>query len=125
MTGFWHPDGNKNQAIFITLMKAGFQVEHRYHDYFINEKVFHWQSKRSTSQLSKGAISLQAEDKITHLFVRKTDSMFQGGGRVAAPFTYCGPIKKILNVTGNNPIQVEFELEYELPDRLRQEFLRI
>ncbi len=125
MTGFWHPDSNKNQAIFITLMKAGFQVEHRYHDYFINEKVFHWQSKRSTSQLSKGAISLQAEDKTTHLFVRKTDSMFQGGARVAAPFTYCGPIKKVLNVTGNNPIQVEFELEYELPDRLRQEFLRI
>lgn len=125
MTGFWHPENNKNQAIFITLIKAGFQVEHRYHDYFINEKIFHWQSKRSTSQQSKGTKSLQAEDKTTHLFVRKTDNMFHGGARVAAPFTYCGPVKKILNITGNNPIQVEFELEYELPERLRQEFLRI
>lgn len=125
MTGFWHPEDSKHQAIFITLMKAGFQIEHRYHDYFINEKIFHWQSKRSTNQLSKGAVSLQDNAKITHLFVRKTDGIFQGGTRIAAPFTYCGPLKKILNITGNNPIQVEFELEYELPDRLRQEFLRI
>lgn len=125
MTGFWHPENNKNQGIFITLMKSGFQVEHRYHDYFINEKTFHWQSKRDTNQKSKGALSLQAEDKITHLFVRKTNEMFHGGGKIAAPFTYCGPIKKILSITGNNPIQVEFELEYELPEKLRQEFLRI
>ncbi len=125
MTGFWHTDSSKHQAIFITLVKSGFQIEHRYHDYFINEKVFHWQSKRATSQISKGAQVLQSKDKITHLFVRKTDTMFQSGTKVAAPFTYCGVLKNILTITGNNPIQVEFELEYELPDRLRQEFLRI
>ncbi len=125
MTGFWHPENNKNQAIFITLVKSGFQIEHRYHDYFVNNKTFHWQSKRSTNQNSKGAISLKTPEKITHLFVRKTDNMFLGNARVAAPFSYCGVLKSILNMTGNNPIQVEFELENELPDRLKQEFLRI
>jgi superfamily II DNA or RNA helicase/HKD family nuclease len=125
MTGFWHPENNTHQAIFITLMKSGFQVEHRYHDYFINEKTFHWQSKRSTNQSSKGALSLKSSEKITHLFVRKTDNMFLGSARVAAPFTYCGVLSKILSTTGNNPIQVEFELDQELPDRLKQEFLRI
>ena len=125
MTGFWHPENNVHQAIFITLMKSGFQVEHRYHDYFINEKTFHWQSKRSTNQSSKGALSLKSSEKITHLFVRKTDNMFLGSSRVAAPFTYCGVLSKILSATGNNPIQVEFELDQALPDRLKQEFLRI
>ena len=125
MTGFWHPENNKNQAIFITLVKAGFQVEHRYHDYFINDKTFRWQSKRSTNQTSKGSLSLKSSEKITHLFVRKTDNMFLSNARVAAPFTYCGVLKKILSITGSNPIQVEFELEHELPDRLKQEFLRI
>jgi len=125
MTGFWHPDNNRNQGIFITLVKAGFQVEHRYHDYFINEKTLHWQSKRSTNSASKEALSLISSEKITHLFVRKTDNMFLGKARVAAPFTYCGVLKNALKMTGSNPIQVEFELEHELPERLRQEFLRI
>ena len=125
MTGFWHPENSKDQAIFITLIKSGFQVEHRYHDYFINEKTFHWQSKRSTDQNSKAAISLKSAEKRTHLFVRKTDNMFLGENKVAAPFTYCGILKHILNINGNNPIQVEFELESELPERLKQEFLRI
>lgn len=125
MTGFWHPENNSNQAIFITLIKSGFQVEHRYHDYFINEKTFHWQSKRSVAQNSKDCLSLKSSNKITHLFVRKTDGMFLGASKVAAPFTYCGKIKKILTISGNNPIQFEFELEHELPERLKQEFLRI
>ena len=125
MTGFWHPENSTHQALFITLIKSGFQVEHRYHDYFINEKIFHWQSKRTTSQDGKAARSLKSPEKFTHLFVRKTDSMFMGPAKVAAPFTYCGKLKKILTISGNNPIQVEFELEKELPERLKQEFLRI
>jgi hypothetical protein len=51
--------------------------------------------------------------------------MFLGSSRVAAPFTYCGVLSNILSATGNNPIQVEFELDQALPDRLKQEFLRI
>ena len=125
MTGFWYPKKNVNQAIYITLIKSGFQLEHRYHDYFINSKTFHWQSKRDTDQVSAGADNLKSSEKITHLFVRKTDNMFMGDKKVAAPFTYCGVLNKILSITGNNPIQVEFELEHELPDRLKQEFLRI
>jgi len=125
MTGFFHPENSSNQAIFITLIKSGFQVEHRYHDYFVNEKTFHWQSKRSVAQNSRAALCIKSTERFTHLFVRKTDSMFLGANRVAAPFTYCGKVKKILNISGNNPIQVEFELENELPDKLKQEFLRI
>ena len=125
MTGFWHPENNRNQAIFITLVKSGFEVEHRYHDYFLNEKTFRWQSKKSTNQTSKAALYLKSSEKITHLFVRKTDNMFLSNKIVAAPFTYCGVLENILTITGNNPINVEFKLEHELPDRLKQEFLRI
>ena len=125
MTGFYHPENNRNQAIFITLVKSGFEVEHRYHDYFINEKTFRWQSKKRTNQTSRAALYLKSSEKITHLFVRKTDNMFLSNKTVAAPFTYCGVLKNILTITGNNPINVEFELEHELPDRLKQEFLRI
>ena len=125
MTGFYHPENNRNQAIFITLVKSGFEVEHRYRDYFINEKTFRWQSKKRTNQTSRAALYLKSSEKITHLFVRKTDNMFLSNKTVAAPFTYCGVLKNILTITGNNPINVEFELENELPDRLKQEFLRI
>ena len=125
MTGFYHPENSNDQAIFITLVKSDHDIDHRYHDYFVNEKTFRWQSKKSTNQTSRAALNLKSPERFTHLFVRKTKNIFLADKKIAAPFTYCGVLKNILNLTGNNPINVEFELEHELPDRLKEEFLRI
>ena len=126
MTGFWHhSENNPNQAIYITLIKSGFQVEHRYHDYFINGKRLRWQSQKKTGSESDESKKLMSHDKVTHLFVRKSEKIFNGTENITAPFTYCGIIKNVSNITGSKPIQVEFDLEHELPERLRQQFLRI
>jgi hypothetical protein len=40
------------------------------------------------------------------------------------PFTYCGKMN-FIEVNGNAPINVDFELETSLNKKLKQEFLRI
>ena len=97
--------------------------EHRYHDYFKSDKHFHWQSRKSTTQTSPPGLDVMKHKEYKndiHLFVRKMDSI---EGRTL-PFTYCGRIN-FIDVSGNGPINVNFDLETPLSERLKQEFLRV
>jgi len=128
MTGYWASNEYDDYAIYITLIKSGLQIEHRYNDYFINEETFHWQSKKSTTQNTREAQDLihhKERGKQIHLFVRKANKMYLGNKIITTPFTYCGKVKEIINVNGNKPIQVEFTLEKKLPKNLKEEFMRI
>tara|TARA_B100001964_G_scaffold245061_1_gene329603 strand:- start:370 stop:3258 length:2889 start_codon:yes stop_codon:yes gene_type:complete len=123
MFGHVRPPGISHQFIFVTLIKSTMAKEHRYHDYFKSDKHFHWQSRNTTTQNSPPALDVinhEENKKDIHLFVRKMDQI---EGR-ALPFTYCGKVK-FINVSGNGPINVNFDLETPLSDRLKQEFLRI
>ena len=73
-----------------------------------------------TNEAGLDIIEHKERGKDIHLFVRKTNKL-QGK---ALPFTYCGPLK-FLDVNGNKPINVNFELEKPLSEKLRQEFLRV
>jgi hypothetical protein len=123
--GLWQsghvcPKNSSDQFLLVTLNKQGQQAEHRYHDYFINDRIFHWQSQNSTSPLSKkgrGIIEQAKVDSKIHLFVRMNKLVASKG----APFYYCGTVK-YLSHSGSNPISVKFSLNNPLSDDLIQGF---
>lgn len=51
--GLWqsgpvYPKGSIDQYLLVTLNKQGKSQDYQYHDYFIDEKTFHWQSQNAT-----------------------------------------------------------------------------
>ena len=123
MFGHARPPKVPHQFIFITLIKASMAAEHRYHDYFKSEKLFHWQSRNTTTQSNEAGLAIINHIKnknSVHLFVRKMSSI---NGKTL-PFTYCGKMN-FRSVNGNSPINVDFELEIPLNEKLKQEFFRI
>jgi superfamily II DNA or RNA helicase/HKD family nuclease/SOS-response transcriptional repressor LexA len=98
----------KVHILLVTLNKQGKAQEHRYHDHWIDEHTFHWQSQNATTPASKRGqeiIDHVAKGIAIHLFVRETKL---GGGK-AAPFVYRGQVTYKSHV-GSNPMSVTFEL---------------
>jgi hypothetical protein len=95
-------------VLLVTLNKQGKAEEHRYHDYWVNETTFHWQSQNSTTPESKRGKELIEHEKqgiAVHLFVR--DGKLAGGK--AAPFTYHGQVT-YLRHNGSAPMSIEWEI---------------
>lgn len=95
-------------VLLVTLNKQGKAEEHRYHDYFMDERHFHWQSQNSTTPSSKRGRALIEHDVkgvAVHLFAREHKLV---AGK-AAPFRYYGPVR-YLSHTGSGPMSIEWEL---------------
>ena len=98
----------KVHVLLVTLNKQGKAQEHRYHDHWIDEHTFHWQSQNATTPASKRGqetIEHVAKGIAIHLFVRETKL---GSGK-AAPFVYRGQVT-YQSHTGSNPMSVTFKL---------------
>ncbi len=96
----------KIHVLLVTLNKQGKAQEHRYHDHWIDEHTFHWQSQNATTPASKrGQEIIQHEPKgiAIHLFVR--DTKLEGGK--GAPFVYRGRAH-YQSHAGSNPMSVTF-----------------
>jgi superfamily II DNA or RNA helicase/HKD family nuclease len=99
----------KAHVLLVTLNKQGKAEEHRYHDHWIDDHTFHWQSQNAVSPTSKRGQELiqhAARGMAIHLFVR-------GGklsGQKAAPFVYCGKATYVSHI-GSNPMSVKFAVE--------------
>lgn len=121
MPGHVCPANSKDQFLFVTLNKQGADKDYKYHDYFIDNSHFHWQSQNRTSpENEKGQkvirhISNQSD---IHLFVRKHPKISGKG----APFYYCGKLIYISH-SGSAPMDVDFELESPLPKALFEMFV--
>ena len=111
--GNWHSGhvvlADRNvHVLLVTLNKQGKSTEHRYHDHFIDECHFHWQSQNSTTPQSKrGRELIEHEQRgiVIHLFVREHKL---AGGK-AAPFRYYGPVH-YLSHQGSAPMSIVWEL---------------
>ncbi|MBK1887307.1 MULTISPECIES: DUF3427 domain-containing protein [unclassified Marinobacter] len=91
-------------VLLVTLNKQGKEENHRYVDHWIDEKLFHWQSQRSTTPESKRGRELinHAELGLTiHLFVRGNKLL----NKKAAPFTYYGTMD-YQSHEGSSPMSV-------------------
>jgi len=93
-------------VLLITLSKQGKAKEHRYHDYWVDEQKFHWQSQNSTTPESKRGNELINHQKLgiaVHLFIRESKI----SGSKAAPFTYYGEVSYVGH-TGSAPMSIEW-----------------
>jgi superfamily II DNA or RNA helicase/SAM-dependent methyltransferase len=96
----------KVHVLLVTLNKQGKAQEHRYHDHWIDQHTFHWQSQNATTPSSKRGQELIRHDAMgiaIHLFVRDTKLV---GGK-GAPFVYRGRAS-YQSHTGANPMSVTF-----------------
>ncbi len=93
-------------VLLVTLNKQGKAQQHRYHDHWIDEHTFPWQSQNATTPKSKRGqeiIQHEANGIAIHLFVR--DTKLEGGK--GAPFAYRGRAH-YQSHTGSNPMSVTF-----------------
>jgi SOS-response transcriptional repressor LexA len=98
----------KVHVLLVTLNKQGKGAAHRYHDHWIDDNTFHWQSQNATAPSNKRGqeiIGHEAKGIAIHLFVR--DAKLAGGK--AAPFVYRGPVT-YQSHTGSEPMSVTFKL---------------
>ncbi|MAD10301.1 MAG: restriction endonuclease subunit R [Alteromonas sp.] len=96
------------QVLLVTLNKQGKGSEHQYHDYFIDDNHFHWQSQNSTSPNNKRGRELIEHRKLgsrIYLFIRESKLR----GKTAAPFTYYGEVA-YQEHKGEKPMNVTWEL---------------
>lgn len=112
--GNWHSghivlNDQHAHVLLVTLNKQGKAEEHRYHDYWVDEKTFHWQSQNSTTPECKRGKELIEHEKMgitIHLFVR--DGKLSGGK--ASPFTYHGPVIYQQH-KGSAPMSIEWRVQ--------------
>ncbi len=112
--GNWHSghvvlNDKKVHILLVTINKQGKAVEHRYHDYFIDDTHFHWQSQNSTTPQGKKGRELIEHEKLgigVHLFVRE----YKLANKKAAPFRYYGKVH-FQKHEGSAPMSVVWELE--------------
>ncbi|MGM0476401.1 MAG: DUF3427 domain-containing protein [Pseudomonadota bacterium] len=101
---------DRTHILLVTLNKQGRKEDHRYLDYFIDERTFHWQSQNQTtpeSQRGREIIEQAQRGTPIHLFVR--DHKLGPDGR-AAPFRYLGPVE-YLSHEGSAPMGITFRLK--------------
>ncbi len=98
-----------DQIILATLNKQGKLDEHKYHDYFIDESTFHWQTQNSIAPSNKRGneiINHVKNKSLVHLFVRQ-HKLHEGK---AAPFLYLGAVR-YKSHTGEKPMSVVWKME--------------
>lgn len=115
-TGHVCPKDINDQILLVTLNKQGKNRNEQYHDYFIDEDTFHWQSQNSTGPNGKkgnGIVGHRDQGSQVHLFVRK--NKLQDGK--AAPFIYCGQVD-YQGHQSEKPMNVTWKLECPLSSQL-------
>jgi len=114
---------DNHYLFFVTLNKGEDTEEHlNYHDYFIDQNHFHWQSANQTSHASergKDYVHHQERGLHIHLFVRKFESMH---GKTL-PFMYVGELEYISS-HGDNPMNITWRLKQPLPYEIYLDFVR-
>jgi superfamily II DNA or RNA helicase len=101
-------EDRKVHALLVTLNKQGKASEHRFHDYWVDEHTFHWQTQNSTTPSGKKGREIIEHAKLgidIHLFVRES-RLSAGKG---APFSYLGKVR-YRSHTGSAPMSVLFDV---------------
>lgn len=110
------PD-KKVDVLFVTLNKSDkdYSPTTMYHDYSINDTLFHWQSQSTTADTSKVGqryIGHRNTDNKILLFVRdtKTDPIL----KAASSYTFLGPVN-YLKHDGSLPMNITWHLDHPIP----------
>ncbi|MET8163075.1 DUF3427 domain-containing protein [Streptomyces sp. NPDC005329] len=106
----------KTDALLITLDKdeKDFSPQTRYHDYALNETLFHWESQNQTSETSPTGLRYQQHAAVgSHvlLFVRRYKNTDIGS---AQPWMLLGPAEYVEH-TGSKPMAITWRLRETIP----------
>jgi superfamily II DNA or RNA helicase/HKD family nuclease/SOS-response transcriptional repressor LexA len=96
------------QILLVTLNKQGKANDHQYHDYFIDDEHFHWQSQNSTRPDNKrGQEIIQHEKLGSRVFLFVRENKLSNGK--AAPFHFYGEVHYERH-EGSKPMSVIWKL---------------
>jgi superfamily II DNA or RNA helicase len=116
-------DHNYNwEVLFVTLDKntGRFNPSTMYHDYFINDVLFHWQSQNATgaeSQVGRSYIEQKQNGKTILLFVREATRDERG---ITMGFICCGPVEFVSH-EGSKPMNITWRMQHPAPASLGNE----
>lgn len=114
--GHIKPKHSDEQFLLVTLNKQGKADEHQYHDYFVDQTTFHWQSQAKTTMNSIKGKALQHHSDV-HLFVRKNKLT----ASKASPFYYLGKVDYQMH-QGEAPMNITWKLQTPIPNQLLGHF---
>jgi hypothetical protein len=105
-------------VLLVTLNKSekDYSESTMYRDYAISDRLFHWQSQSTVSEISPTGqryihqVELQ---RTVLLFVRENKESHG----IGAPYYYLGPAT-FVESTGSHPMNIVWELQYPMPARL-------
>ena len=109
------------EILFITLNKSekDYSPSTLYHDYSINEKLFHWQTQSTIGDhtaTGQRYIKNVTDNYIPLIFIRK----YKKENGQTAPYYYLGPVR-YKSHKGNRPMNIIWELENQIPAFLVKE----
>lgn len=121
-TGVYRIADPNVELLFVTLDKGKgrFTPSTMYHDYFISEELFHWQSQNSTSStgnVGRSYIEQRRIDKEFLLFVREAVNDERG---LTMGFVFCGPLQYVSH-EGSKPMNIIWRLLFPPPAELLYE----
>ncbi len=110
------------ECFFVTLDKTDWRMNAstKYHDYFINEELFHWQSQNATSETSTKGLSYihhMRQNKQLLLFIRERTED-EHNNRMS--FIFCGSLQYESH-TENKPMNINWKLNQSPPAALVSE----
>lgn len=113
--GMTRVDDKKTTCLFITLNKSNnyYSPTTSYHDYSINDELFHWQSQNATSEdtsVGKRYINNKSLNENILLFVREAKEDKFG----SLPFMFLGPADYVSH-KGNKPMSIVWKLHNKIP----------
>lgn len=114
---------DNHYLLFIKLNKGEDVAGHlQYHDCFMDQHQFHWQSQNATThQSERGKTYIHHKERgiHIHLFVRKFDEMHG----VTLPFTYLGEMD-YASSHDDRPMNITWRLHEAVPDDLFADLVR-
>jgi len=97
------------QVLLVTLNKQGKASDHQYHDYFMEDGHFHWQSQNSTGPDNKrGREIIQHENLGSRVYLFVREHKLSNGK--AAPFTFYGEVSYVSH-EGSRPMSVVWKIK--------------
>ena len=100
------------QILLVTLNKQGKTAQHQYHDYFIDQHYFHWQSQNTTGPDNKrGQAIIQHEKMGSRVYLCVREHKLRNGK--AAPFQFYGEVCYASH-EGSKPMSVVWKLQSSL-----------
>lgn len=110
------------ELLFVTLEKGAgrFSPSTMYHDYFISEELFHWQSQNGTSPISSAGqsyIRQREMNKEILLFVREAT---EDEDKLRMAFVFCGQLQYVSH-EGSKPMSITWRMHMPPPAELFNE----